>query len=111
MKPFLLTPRARADLASISSFIAQDSPRSALDVLDALEAAMLMLARHPRIGHARADLADEKLRVWAVFSFLVVYRPQTRPLEIIRVVHGAQDLVAMFGAKGRRRRSKGKRAR
>jgi len=46
----------------------------------------------PGIGHVRDDLADESLRVWAVFSYLIIYRTDTKPVQIIRVIHGARDV-------------------
>ena len=29
---------------------------------------------------------------WSVFSYLVIYRPDTTPLEIVRVLHGKRDV-------------------
>jgi len=28
----------------------------------------------------------------AVYSYLIVYRPETKPLQIVRVVHGHRDV-------------------
>ncbi len=58
---------------------------------------MQKLAETPGMGHVREDLADESLRVWRVFSFLVIYRPDTSPLHVIRVLHGARDLEGLLG--------------
>jgi plasmid stabilization system protein ParE len=65
-------------------------------VLADIEAAIERLADFPHLGHPRSDLADEELRVWPVHTLLVIYRPETRPLEIIRVVSGYRDLKALF---------------
>ncbi len=46
----------------------------------------------PGMGHSRNDLADETLRAWPVHSYLIVYRPAQRPIEIVRVVSGFRDL-------------------
>jgi antitoxin ParD1/3/4/toxin ParE1/3/4 len=51
-----------------------------------------MVGEYPGIGHIREDLADESVRVHAVFSFLVIYRPETKPVQVLRVIHGARDL-------------------
>lgn len=51
-----------------------------------------MLAERPGIGRLREDLADEPLRIWPVYSYLIIYRPETRPLQIIRIVSGYRDL-------------------
>ena len=53
---------------------------------------MRRLAAYPRMGHVREDLADRTLRFWPVYSYLVVYRPDSQPLQIIRVLHGARDV-------------------
>ena len=56
------------------------------------------LADMPGMGHSRDDLADETLRAWPVHSYLIVYRPAQRPIEIVRVVSGFRDLFALFAA-------------
>lgn len=51
-----------------------------------------MLAQSPGLGHTRDDLTSLPLRFWPVFSYLIVYDPARRPIEIVRVLHGARDL-------------------
>ena len=92
MTRFARTPAAKADLVELYDLIEQDDPRAASRVLARLRTAMRRLARTPGLGHLREDLADEALRFWPVYSYLIVYRPETRPLQIIRVVHGARDV-------------------
>ena len=55
------------------------------------------LADMPGKGHTRDEIADSRHRVWSVHSYLIIYRPETRPLQIVSVVHGARDLRALFG--------------
>lgn len=50
----------------------------------------------PGMGRWRKDLGGEPLRVWVVYSYLIVYRPETKPLQVIRVVSGHRDLTSMF---------------
>ncbi len=57
-----------------------------------LRAAMRKLAEFPRIGHLRQDLADQSLRFCRVCSYLIVYRAEATPLQIVRVLHGARDI-------------------
>jgi antitoxin ParD1/3/4/toxin ParE1/3/4 len=57
---------------------------------------MRKLARTPGIGHFREDLADRRQRFFLVYSYLIVYRPETKPLHIVRVVHGARDVQALL---------------
>lgn len=51
----------------------------------------------PHLGHLRTDLADEHVRVWTVHTYLVIYRPDTVPLQIVGVLHGYRDLTAIMG--------------
>ena len=53
---------------------------------------MQLLAGNPDIGHLRRDLTLQDVRFWSVFSYLVIYRPGTQPLEIVRVLHGKRDV-------------------
>ena len=92
MSRFSLTPAAKADIAEILDVIAADDPSAARRVLAKIKAAMKRLARTPGLGHLREDLADEPLRFWPVYSYLIIYRVGMRPLQIIRVLHGARDV-------------------
>jgi plasmid stabilization system protein ParE len=91
MRKIALTRAARQDLLEIQEFIAQDSPAAAARLRNKLREAMARLADLPQSGHLRRDLADEPLRFSQVYSFLIVYRPETRPLEVIRVLHASRD--------------------
>jgi plasmid stabilization system protein ParE len=56
-----------------------------------------LLAVFPRNGHKRADVhTNEPVLFWPVGSYVVVYRPDPRPILILRVVHGARDLDALL---------------
>lgn len=92
MKPFVLTPRAEQDVSDIWDYIAADNIEAADRVLDALEKALHNLAKNPGIGHMREELADRRHRFFPVYSYLIVYRLETKPLQVIRVLHGARDV-------------------
>jgi plasmid stabilization system protein ParE len=97
MARFVLTPAARADLAEIAAYIHDHgSPEAAKRVGEELRRAMRRLAELPRMGHLRNDLADESLRVWSVYSYLIFYRPDSIPLQIIRVLHGSRDIETII---------------
>ena len=92
MSRFVLTPAAQDDIVRILTYIELESQPASTRVLDALEKAMQRLADHPEIGHARPDLTRHDVRFWSVFSYLVIYRSNTVPLEIIRVLHGKRNI-------------------
>lgn len=49
----------------------------------------------PGQGHLREDLGDD-LRALVVYSYLIVYRPETRPLQVWRVGSGHRDVPKLF---------------
>jgi plasmid stabilization system protein ParE len=50
----------------------------------------------PGMGHFREDLLDKRHRFWSVYSYIIVYRWETKPLQILAIVHGARDLEAFL---------------
>ena len=97
MKRFILTPRARQDLNDIWDYIANDNIEAANRVLDALDNAMIKLAKNPGIGHRRDELTDKRHRFLLVYSYLIVYRHETKPLQILRILHAARDVQSILG--------------
>jgi plasmid stabilization system protein ParE len=79
-------------LAEIVDRIALDSPRNALKVFEKIHTAAQMLSEMPLAGHAREDVTDKPVRFWSVYKYLIVYRPDRTPLEILRIIHGMRDL-------------------
>ena len=92
MRSFQLSPQAFQDIDEIWEFIAQDNLDAADRVRDEIFQAFEKLAEMPEVGHLREDLAKEPLRFWPVYSYLIIYRPDSQPLEIVRVLHGARDI-------------------
>lgn len=97
MTRFILTPSAGQDLEDIWNYLARDSVGLANRVLKALEQAIRKLAKHQGLGHFREDLADRRHKFFLVYSDLIVYRPGTNPLQVIRVVHAARDIQSLLG--------------
>jgi antitoxin ParD1/3/4 len=101
---FQLTSRAINDLDEIWSFIAADSVDAANRVESAIIAACNSLARRPMLGSKRAEITHLSVRFWAVTRFpnyIVVYRPDTTPLQIVTVIHGKRDIKAFLGEPGK----------
>jgi toxin ParE1/3/4 len=96
MSRFRLSPEAAQDIAELLAYIARDSVQAARRVRQALLAACRRLAEHPGIGHRREDLTDKPVRFFPVYSFLMIYDPASRPLEIVRVLRGAQDIATIL---------------
>lgn len=88
---FVLTPRAEEDLFEIWDHIAESSVENADRVRDQLFDTFETLAKTPGMGHIREELADNRHRFWRVHSYMIVYRPDTTPLQIIAVIHGKRS--------------------
>jgi antitoxin ParD1/3/4/toxin ParE1/3/4 len=89
---YLLAPAAQRDLRALQAYIAQENSQAARRVLAEIRAACARLADNPHLGHAREDLPDQPVRFWSVRTYSIIYRPETHPLEIVRIVHGARDI-------------------
>jgi antitoxin ParD1/3/4 len=99
MSSYQFTPQAARDLLDIWSFIAQDN----LDAADRLETAVFracdLLAESPYAGQVRKDLTPLPLRFWVVHpyrNYLIVYDPESNPLHVVRILHGARNLPSVL---------------
>lgn len=92
MSRYALSARAKTDLQQIWNYIADDNIDAADKVRNEIRSALEKLARTPFVGHTRRDVKNPAYRFWVVYSYLIVYRPETSPLQVVRIVHGARDL-------------------
>jgi len=94
---FRLSPEAEKDLDDIRLYLMRNGGAGAArHVLSEIRRALRVIAENPGIGHRREDLTDEPVKFWPVFSYLIVYEPTMRPIGIVRVLHGAQDVEGKF---------------
>jgi plasmid stabilization system protein ParE len=96
MKRFILTPSAERDVSEIWDYISVDNTEAADRVLAALESAMVKVATNPGVGHWREELADKRHRFLLVYSYLIVYRYEAKPLQIVRVLHAARNVQSIL---------------
>jgi plasmid stabilization system protein ParE len=96
VKTFVLTPLAEQDIGGIWDYIAADNIQAADRVLKAIETRILRLAANPGLGHWREELTDKRHRFALVYSYLIVYRPHTKPLQIIRILHAGRDVRSIL---------------
>jgi plasmid stabilization system protein ParE len=97
--PFQLTPRAINDLCEIWDYIAADNVNAANRVESAIFSACNSLAKRPLMGSRRSEITPLPVRFWTVTrfpNFIVIYRPDTKPLQVIAVLHGNRNLKALL---------------
>jgi antitoxin ParD1/3/4 len=91
---YILSPEAADDLIGIWRYIKE---QSSLEIADRVESVIreriVFLARHPEAGHWRKDLTDAAVRFFSVYSYLIVYLPESKPLQIVAIVHGRRDVA------------------
>jgi plasmid stabilization system protein ParE len=88
---YRLSGPAQLDTEELFDYIAAGDFETALRIENDLFETLTLLASRPLIGHLRTDLQIPRhLRVWPFYSWLIIYDPATKPLEIVRVWHGAQ---------------------
>ncbi len=61
-------------------------------VESAIRNRFIFLSENPGAGHWRRDLTTEAVKFFTVYSYLIVYRPQTEPLQIVAVLHGRREV-------------------
>ena len=96
MPHFQLLQAAEDDLLGLWLHIAADDQDTATRILQSIDAKCRFLAANAKAGPARPDIAPD-MRYAVVGSYLVLYREIPGGIEVVRVLHGARNLEALFG--------------
>lgn len=97
---YLLAPEAANDLVQIWRYIKkQSSVEMANRVESVIRDRIAFLAENPGAGHWRRNLTDRPVKFFPVYSYLIVYRPDTKPLQVVSILHGRRDVEQIL--KGR----------
>lgn len=95
---YTLAPQAADDLVEIWEYISEQSGTvTASRIESTILEKILFLAETRGAGHVREDLTSENVKFFPVYSYLIVYRPETRPLQIVSILHGRRDLERILG--------------
>ena len=90
---YVLAPEAASDLVQIWRYVKKQSSIAVADRVESvIREKIVFLAGSPGAGHWRKNLTDEAVRFFPIYSYLIVYRPGTKPLQIIAILHGHRDL-------------------
>jgi antitoxin ParD1/3/4/toxin ParE1/3/4 len=98
MKPrYTLAPEAVRDLVEIWRYLSKESGQETADRVEAvIRAKFASLAEFPGAGHWRRDLTSAEVRFFPVYSYLIVYRPETKPLQIVSILHARRDVAGIL---------------
>ena len=86
------TETAIAHLANIYDFIARDSDRFALRMVDRITARSKQLSEFPESGQMVPEYQDRSIRETIEGPYRIVYRIQNDGVQVLSVIHGAQIL-------------------
>jgi toxin ParE1/3/4 len=93
------SPKSRQDLLDIGDYIAKDSRANARRFVGKLMAQCQRIGQSPLGYTSRDDLAPG-LRMAPMGRYVIFFRVLGDVVRIERVLHGARDLLSMFGQGG-----------
>ena len=82
--------RAIQDRDAQLDYIAQDNPMAAVSQGDRIAEQIEFLQQHPQMGRPGRKQGTREL-VISRTPFIVVYRVKAKRIELLRVLHGAQQ--------------------
>jgi plasmid stabilization system protein ParE len=91
-----ISAEAQNDLFEIWRRIAGDSVDLANRIEEEFHELFASLGRMPGQGHTRRELTLRPLLFFPLYSFLVVYQPDVRPIRIMAVLRGRRDLKRLL---------------
>ncbi len=102
MGKYFFSPEALDDLDAICGYIAESNPEAADRAVEAAYRTCKTIALHPELGPQRrfADNDPPDIRFFVLTDFpnyLLFYRTTVEGVEIIRILHGAQEIDDLFG--------------
>ena len=96
MRHCYFSPKARQDVREIHDYIAGDSATAAARFTGFLIEKCKLLAGNQDLGERREDLAPS-VRCFSARGYVFLYRPIDDGIEVVRIVHGARNIDALFG--------------
>jgi len=94
---FQLTEDAILDIDAIWLYLLQkESEQTADRIVTEIFKGFYKLADIPNSGHRRADLTSKDVLFYKVFSYLIIYSPRSKPLQILGVLHGKRNVARIL---------------
>ena len=85
------TETARQDLREIRRFIARDSQKYAARMIARIREAVELMSANPEAGHWLPEVESRTIREIYVANFRIIYRTRAETIQVLTVIHGAQD--------------------
>jgi plasmid stabilization system protein ParE len=100
VKRYTLAPAAARDLVEIWRYTKKESAQDTAERVESvIREKLVFLAGSQGAGHRRRDLTGADVRFFPVYSYLIVYRPDTTPLQVAAILHGAGDIARLLLAR------------
>ncbi len=96
MSRFILSHVAGQDLEETWEHIAGDDIDAADRWVSEIEKAIHLLADNPSLGHSRKDLTRRAVLFWPVGRYLIIYKADRKPIEVVRVVSAYRDIPRLL---------------
>jgi antitoxin ParD1/3/4/toxin ParE1/3/4 len=94
---YVLAPEAALDIVQIWRYIQSQSSAELADRVESvIREKIAFLAANPAAGHFRRNLTDQNVKFFPVYSYLIVYRPESTPLQVVSILHGRRDLERLL---------------
>lgn len=95
------TSAAMQDIVDCAAYLGEQRVGLEIEFLDSIEKTLDYLASGSGSGglYESQNPLLEGIRVWKVHDFenhLIFYRPTSDGIDLIRVLHGARDIAAIF---------------
>jgi plasmid stabilization system protein ParE len=97
LDPFRLTDEAILDIDAIWLYLLdKEGVETADRIVTDLFRGFYKLADIPNSGHRRADLTSKQVLFYRIFSYLVIHKPGSKPLQILGVLHGKRNVARIL---------------
>jgi len=99
MSRYLLMPAAKQDLADIRSYYLEEAGyrvawQMVVEFRETLSLSRPLTRRQSRSAGPSRGAPD---LFWPMRDYLILYKPETNPLEILSIIRGSRDLPALIG--------------
>ena len=95
MRTVRVAAAAEEDLTEIWAYVAEHDATAASKLVKEIVGKFALLRDHPHMGRAQDNLLVN-LGSFTVKGYLIFYQPFDDGIEILRVLHGARDIGAIF---------------